>query len=88
MPRVISGDPTRLRQALLSLLENALKKTDEGEVLIVVALDERSSKPRLRIAVQDSGQPMEAEEREALLHTELHSKNFLATTRLGGNLGW
>ena len=87
VPRVISGDPTRLRQALLSLLENALKKTDEGEVLIVVALDERSSKPRLRIAVQDSGQPMEAEEREALLHSELHSKNFLATTRLGGNLG-
>ncbi|KTC39834.1 histidine kinase [Pseudomonas sp. ABAC61] len=87
VPRVISGDPTRLRQALLSLLENALKKTDEGEVLIVVALDERSSKPRLRIAVQDSGQPMEAEERDALLHTELHSKNFLATTRLGGNLG-
>ncbi|WMN18454.1 MULTISPECIES: hybrid sensor histidine kinase/response regulator [Pseudomonas] len=87
VPRVISGDPTRLRQALLSLLENALKKTDEGEVLIVVALDERSSKPRLRIAVQDSGQPMEPEERDALLHTELHSKNFLATTRLGGNLG-
>ena len=87
VPRVISGDPTRLRQALLSLLENALKKTDEGEVLIVVALDERSSKPRLRIAVQDSGQPMDAEERDALLHTELHSKNFLAATRLGGNLG-
>ncbi|MGY4661794.1 CheY-like chemotaxis protein [Pseudomonas chlororaphis] len=84
---MISGDPTRLRQAMLSLLENALKKTDEGEVLVVVALDERTSKPRLRIAVQDSGQPMEAEERDALLHSELHSKNFLASTRLGGNLG-
>ncbi|OTH85733.1 hypothetical protein CAZ07_37550, partial [Pseudomonas aeruginosa] len=87
VPRVISGDPTRLRQALLSLLENALHKTDEGEVLIVVALDERSTKPRLRIAVQDSGVPMEAAERDALLHSELHSKNFLSATRLSGHLG-
>ena len=87
VPRVISGDPTRLRQTLLSLLENALKKTDEGEVLIVVALDERSSKPRLRIAVQDSGQPMDQEERDALMHAELHSKHFLSANRLGGNLG-
>ncbi|KOY04414.1 hybrid sensor histidine kinase/response regulator [Pseudomonas nunensis] len=87
VPRVISGDPTRLRQTLLSLLENALKKTDEGEILIVVALDDRSAKPRLRIAVQDSGVPMEAEERDALMHAELHSKHFLSATRLGGNLG-
>jgi two-component system, sensor histidine kinase RetS len=87
VPRVISGDPTRLRQTLLSLLENALKKTDEGEILIVVALDERSAKPRLRIAVQDSGEPMDTEERDALMHAELHSKHFLSATRLGGNLG-
>lgn len=87
VPRVISGDPTRLRQTLLSLLENALKKTDEGEILLVVALDSRSGKPRLRIAVQDSGEPLAAKERDALLHAELHSKNFLATTKLGGSLG-
>jgi signal transduction histidine kinase/CheY-like chemotaxis protein len=87
VPRVISGDPTRLRQTLLSLLENALKKTDEGEILIVVALDERSSHPRLRIAVQDSGEPMDVEERDALMQAELHSKHFLSTNHLGGNLG-
>ncbi|PRA58255.1 MULTISPECIES: hybrid sensor histidine kinase/response regulator [Pseudomonas] len=87
VPRVISGDPTRLRQTLLSLLENAMKNTEEGEILIVVALDERTTTPRLRIAVQDSGEPMDAEERELLMHAELHSKNFLAATRLGGNLG-
>jgi CheY-like chemotaxis protein/signal transduction histidine kinase len=87
VPRVISGDPTRLRQTLLSLLENAMKKTDEGEILLAVALDSRSGKPRLRIAVQDSGEPLAPEERDTLLHAELHSKNFLATTRLGGNLG-
>lgn len=87
VPRVISGDPTRLRQTLLSLLENAMKKTMEGEILIVAALDERGNRPRLRISVQDSGQPMSAQEREALMHAELHSKNFLSATRLGGNLG-
>ncbi len=87
VPRVISGDPTRLRQALLSLLENALRKTSEGEVLVVVALDERQGRPRLRIAVQDSGVPMDERERDTLLNTELHSKNLLDTTRLGGHLG-
>jgi len=87
VPRVISGDPTRLRQTLLSLLENALKKTDEGEILLMVALDSRAGKPRLRITVQDSGEPLAPKERDALLHAELHSKNFLAASKLGGHLG-
>jgi hypothetical protein len=30
--------------------------------------------------VQDSGEPMDAEERDALLHAELHSKHFLSAT--------
>ncbi len=87
VPRVISGDPTRLRQALLSLLDNAFKQTDEGEILLVVALDNNADTPRLRIAVQDSGKPLDASERDALLTAELHSKDFLAATKLGGRLG-
>ncbi|AYC34501.1 hybrid sensor histidine kinase/response regulator [Pseudomonas cavernae] len=87
VPRVISGDPTRLRQALLSLLDNAFKQTDEGEILLVVALDQNAPRPRLRIAVQDSGRPLEADERDALLTAELHSRDFLAATKLGGRLG-
>ncbi|EPN33540.1 sensor histidine kinase/response regulator RetS, partial [Pseudomonas syringae pv. actinidiae ICMP 19096] len=88
VPRVISGDPTRLRQTLLSLLENALKKTDEGEILLGVALESsKSGKPRLRISVQDSGESLSDGERDELLHAELHSRNFLASSRLGGHLG-
>ncbi|WPP00484.1 response regulator [Pseudomonas sp. HR96] len=87
VPRVISGDPTRLRQTLLNLLDNALKKTDHGEILLAVALDSRPGEPRLRISVQDSGEPLPAAEREALLHTELQSKDLLASNRLGGHLG-
>ncbi|MEX5588635.1 hybrid sensor histidine kinase/response regulator [Pseudomonas urmiensis] len=87
VPRVISGDPTRLRQALSSLLENALKNTEQGEILLVVALDQRADQPRLRIAVQDSGTAMPQAEREALLQAELHSHQFLSSNKLGGHLG-
>ena len=87
VPRIVSGDPTRLRQTLLSLLDNAFKQTSEGEILLVVALDTSAEQPRLRFAVQDSGQPLAPAERDALLNTELQSKDFLSATRLGGRLG-
>lgn len=87
VPRIVSGDPTRLRQTLLSLLDNAFKQTSEGEILLVVALDTSGEQPRLRFAVQDSGLPLNATERDALLNTELQSRDFLSATRLGGRLG-
>lgn len=87
VPRLVSGDPTRLRQAVLSLLDNAFKQTDEGEILLVVALDGPPDHPRLRIAVQDSGRPLDNEDRQALLTAELHSHDFLSATRLSSRLG-
>ena len=87
VPRVISGDPTRLRQALLSLLDNAFKLTSEGEILLVAAIEGNDQQPRLRIAIQDSGEPLQADERDALLNAALQSKDFLANSKLGGRLG-
>lgn len=87
MPHVVAGDPTRLRQALLNLLDNAFKQTEEGEVLLIAAIDDNDSRPRLRITVQDSGRPLEAQERDALLNAALDSGDFLAATRHGGRLG-
>ncbi len=86
VPQVISGDPTRLRQILLSLLDCAFKQTDAGEILLVTALEQTDGQPRLRFAVQDSGQPLSTAEREELLQAELHSKDFLAASTLGGRL--
>ena len=87
MPHIVSGDPTRLRQTLLNLLENAFKQTDEGEVLLTAALDDQNGQPRLRITVQDNGRCLEAQERDALLNAALDSRDFLTATGHGGRLG-
>jgi signal transduction histidine kinase/DNA-binding response OmpR family regulator/HPt (histidine-containing phosphotransfer) domain-containing protein len=56
IPEAVQGDPTRLRQVMTNLIANAVKFTEEGEVLVSVTLtDETDSAARLRILVQDTG---------------------------------
>ncbi|WP_028240343.1 hybrid sensor histidine kinase/response regulator [Stutzerimonas azotifigens] len=82
VPRVIGGDPARLRQVLLSLLENALRQTERGEVLLLATLDDGC----LSISVQDDGQPLPPAERENLLNLTPESPDLLTATTLGGRL--
>ena len=56
VPPLLRGDPTRLSQALLNLLGNAIKFTDKGQVSLHCS-QERSSPEAvwLRFAVHDTG---------------------------------
>ena len=55
-PYRLVGDPDRLRQILLNLIENAVKFTDEGEVVVYVASDSpTASEANLRFSVEDTG---------------------------------
>lgn len=83
MPHIVVGDPTRLRQALLSLLDNALRQTEQGEILLIAAIDEADGQSNLRITVQDNGKPLEPEERKALLNAEVDSHHFIPAARHG-----
>lgn len=68
VPRMMEGDPARLRQIIMSLLNNANINTDEGEILLVAALEKQADGPQLlRLAIQDSGHPMSEESRSSLL---------------------
>lgn len=56
IPRVLMGDNYRLERILLNLVGNAVKFTDQGQVLLrVEALDLRLRHAVIRFTVQDSG---------------------------------
>jgi two-component system sensor histidine kinase/response regulator len=56
VPDNLHGDPLRLRQILTNLVGNAIKFTDEGEIIIEVTQETGSGKSCvLRFAVKDTG---------------------------------
>ncbi|MDF0556719.1 response regulator [Kamptonema sp. UHCC 0994] len=55
VPRQLQGDPGRLRQILLNLVNNAIKFTDRGQVLVRVSLRSTNVDKKLIFSVRDSG---------------------------------
>jgi PAS domain S-box-containing protein len=55
-PKAIVGDVTRLRQVLVNLLGNAVKFTQEGEIVVSVRCDNpREERCKIEFAVKDTG---------------------------------
>ena len=56
IPFLLKGDPSRIKQILVNLISNAIKFTDEGEILVNVELEEDSEDHALiRFTVSDTG---------------------------------
>jgi signal transduction histidine kinase/DNA-binding response OmpR family regulator len=56
VPQTLLGDPIRLRQILINLVDNAIKFTERGDVAVRVRLvDETSGAAALRFEVCDTG---------------------------------
>ena len=56
LPPNLVGDPLRLGQILINLVNNAVKFTERGEVVVTVALEEQlADRVKVRFSVRDSG---------------------------------
>jgi len=63
LPWALVGDPVRIRQVLVNLVSNAIKFTDSGHVLVnIEVLWHRDQQVRLRLAVEDTGIGINAED--------------------------
>lgn len=86
IPGSIRVDPTRLRQVLVNLLDNAIKFTDEGRVDLVLRLEQdRSGEHRLFFSVRDTGIGMTAVQLQAVF--EPFTQADASTTRRYGGTG-
>lgn len=65
LPRYMRGDEGKLRQALINLIGNAIKFTDEGGVELTVKYC-ATKEPELTVEVKDTGAGISAEELKSL----------------------
>jgi signal transduction histidine kinase/CheY-like chemotaxis protein/HPt (histidine-containing phosphotransfer) domain-containing protein len=84
IPAILYGDSTHLNQVLLNLVNNAIKFTEQGEVVVrALMLETRANIPQLRIEVQDTGIGI-GEEQQALLFQPFHQADSASTRKVGG----
>jgi signal transduction histidine kinase len=84
LPHSVLGDITRLRQALLNLLTNAVKFTQRGQVrLSVQLLSQNTNQVQLRFEVSDSGEGI-AESAQARLFNCFEQADPSVSRRHGG----
>lgn len=83
VPAAILGDSVRLKQVLLNLLNNAIKFTEEGEV--VLSAQRIPATSRLRIEVRDTGIGIPPERMDRLFKS--FSQVDSSTTRRFGGTG-
>ncbi len=80
------GDPDRVRQVLVNLVNNAIKFTEKGEIVVRVTLDaEEADRATVRFAVIDSGIGIPADRMDRLFKS--FSQVDASTTRKYGGTG-
>ena len=84
VPHYLVGDALRTKQVLTNLVNNAIKFTDDGEIVVRVSLDDDVDE-LIRISVQDTGRGITPEHQKVLFQS--FSQGDPSITRQYGGTG-
>ena len=86
IPEQVIGDPLRLRQVLLNLLDNAIKFTSKGGVALTISLQRQTNEEAVvHFSVSDTGIGIPAEKQKTIF--EAFSQADTSSTRRYGGTG-
>jgi PAS domain S-box-containing protein len=84
VPDALIGDVYRLRQVLMNLVGNAIKFTDQGEIVVAVeAMSERDGDHELHFSVRDTGVGI-SKDKLARIFRPFEQADASTTRRFGG----
>jgi len=88
VPHLLVGDPLRLHQVLLNLCDNAIKFTEQGEIVLTTEMMEKpDEKVTLRFSVQDTGIGMSEEQMDKLFQAFTQADTSMTRKYGGTGLG-
>ncbi len=93
VPDLLTGDPTRLKQVLINLIDNALKFTDRGEITVFVEQapqEDGASPPKecvLLFKVRDTGIGIPREKQEQIFESFVQADDSITRQYGGTGLG-
>ena len=86
VPEIVRGDSSRLRQVVVNLVGNAIKFTDEGEVVLKVCTEYRNGENcTLHFTVSDTGVGIAPDKQKSIF--DPFTQADLSTTRKYGGTG-
>lgn len=83
LPKLVVGDPTRIRQILINLIGNAIKFTANGQVTLKVSVENNHPNPFVRFDVTDTGIGI-SEEQQKKLFQKFQQADTSTTRKFGG----
>ena len=87
LPQWLKGDPMRLRQVLLNLVNNAVKFTEAGRIVVAASHRELAGELELRFEVTDTGIGIDPEKRLHLFKPFMQADTSISRRYGGSGLG-